>query len=940
MNIQRVFLDWKRPALAAAVDYLFEQFATAGQLDLEQVVLALPGSRAGRRLLEILVAEAQRRQLPLCPPRIVTAGELPELLYEAKRPFADTLVQQLAWIEALRKTDPRHLRDDRPGCPARMICWPGSRWARCWAALHRELAADGLDFSKVVPMRLPDRRLSRDGPLAGAGRDPKAVSGHARRSGFLGPADRAAGGDPQPRMPHGEADRACRCTGPEPLATDNARPGGRARDGPGPRPREAGRSLRRARLRPPRGLADGDDPACRTSKWKWSTLPADQAEAVVRAIAGFDGRYNTEQIAIGVPDEQIVPYLQQQLQQCGLPARYGVGTAVPRSAPYRLLAAVADYLETASFSAFAALLRHPAVHDWLSGQDDSGRLAEPVGRLPCATICPARRRAVARRRPAAGDRSGGSTRPCRVLPLIAGPAAALDQWAQPIVDLLVDMLRAAATPQRRRARPDHPGRLRTKSTTRWGSMRPSRRNWPVAHQHRGPAADAAADRRGCVPPPPDRGAIELLGWLELPLDDAPALIVTGFNEGRVPSSLNADLFLPNQLRRALGIEDNDRRYARDAYALSLLAASREATATDRRPAERRGRPAAAQPPAVRLRRYGDGQAGARPSSPTRSGPPARGWKPAACCRARTVAAGSAPAAAPGPADHFHAGDGVQRLPGLPLPLLSAARAEAGEPGRLGRGTRRGGASARWPTRCSARWARTPLAAAPPGDDRQVPRATARRKRAGQFRQGAAAVRSGCRSSSFGCGWRPSPAGRPSGPRQGWRIEYTEVSPESGKAFLEVDGQPMLLRGRIDRIDVHEPSGQRMIFDYKIVRPGENAGQGASQARASGSTCNCRCTVTWRPGWGSAAPVELAYIVLPKDTRRVEALTAEWTAEDFADRRPGGGRGDPQRAERKSSGRPSLRRPPFQRALCGHLPGRSLRRGDPRERGERKEAANP
>ena len=75
--------------------------------------------------------------------------------------------------------------------------------------------------------------------------------------------------------------------------------------------------------------------------------------------------------------------------------------------------------------------------------------------------------------------------------------------------------------------------------------------------------------------PPDRGAIELLGWLELPLDDAPALIVTGFNEGRVPSSLNADLFLPNRLRRALGIEDNDRRYARDAYALSLLAASRE-----------------------------------------------------------------------------------------------------------------------------------------------------------------------------------------------------------------------------------------------------------------------------------------------------------------------------------------------------------------------------
>ena len=35
-----------------------------------------------------------------------------------------------------------------------------------------------------------------------------------------------------------------------------------------------------------------------------------------------------------------------------------------------------------------------------------------------------------------------------------------------------------------------------------------------------------------IPPPPDHGAIEMLGWLELPLDDAPALVVTGFNEGQ------------------------------------------------------------------------------------------------------------------------------------------------------------------------------------------------------------------------------------------------------------------------------------------------------------------------------------------------------------------------------------------------------------------------
>src|SRR5205085_3926100 len=51
-------------------------------------------------------------------------------------------------------------------------------------------------------------------------------------------------------------------------------------------------------------------------------------------------------------------------------------------------------------------------------------------------------------------------------------------------------------------------------------------------------------------------------------------IVTTFNEGWVPSSSTADAYLPNRLREALGLMHNDRRLARDAYALSLLCASR------------------------------------------------------------------------------------------------------------------------------------------------------------------------------------------------------------------------------------------------------------------------------------------------------------------------------------------------------------------------------
>ncbi len=77
-----------------------------------------------------------------------------------------------------------------------------------------------------------------------------------------------------------------------------------------------------------------------------------------------------------------------------------------------------------------------------------------------------------------------------------------------------------------------------------------------------------------VAPLADDAAIEILGWLELTMDDAPALVVTSLNEGFVPQTANGDLFLPNSLRNRLGMEDNDRRYARDAYAISMLLHSR------------------------------------------------------------------------------------------------------------------------------------------------------------------------------------------------------------------------------------------------------------------------------------------------------------------------------------------------------------------------------
>src|SRR5262249_46501494 len=69
--------------------------------------------------------------------------------------------------------------------------------------------------------------------------------------------------------------------------------------------------------------------------------PADQAVSVVRAIAALDGRYAAEQIAVGVPEQQLIPFVRQRLEESNLPARYAGGTPVSRSGPCQLLSEVA-----------------------------------------------------------------------------------------------------------------------------------------------------------------------------------------------------------------------------------------------------------------------------------------------------------------------------------------------------------------------------------------------------------------------------------------------------------------------------------------------------------------------------------------------------------------------------------------------------------------------
>lgn len=78
---------------------------------------------------------------------------------------------------------------------------------------------------------------------------------------------------------------------------------------------------------------------------------------------------------------------------------------------------------------------------------------------------------------------------------------------------------------------------------------------------------------------PDEGdVIQTDGWLELPFLETDELIIAGFQEGCIPESVVGHAFLPDALRRGLGLPDNAFRGARDKRILDMALACRPPSA--------------------------------------------------------------------------------------------------------------------------------------------------------------------------------------------------------------------------------------------------------------------------------------------------------------------------------------------------------------------------
>jgi hypothetical protein len=901
--IAREFLGWDQPLLPSAVRWLAQKYARPDELNFGEVIVVVPGRRAGRRLLELLVLRAEQDRRRLIPPRIVTLGALPEQLYPLQRPLANDLVQQLTWTQVLRESIParRAWIVPRPPAESDTLAW----WTLGTLLWHQhcELAADGRDFADVA-------RLGRE--LPGFGESDRWDALRELQTEYLRRLDELQLWDVQTarlvaiqqREPQTERDLVLVGT------VDMNRATRQILDLVADR-------VTALVAAPPDRADQFDEHGClRPTAWQEAVVeialerirvcdgPAEQAEQVAAELSSLGGRYRADEVVVGLADDRLGPFVERELTNRGVGTRWIEGTRLGDSGPCRLLLAAAELLERNRFEDAAAFVRHPDVSEALGMQVNLANLDEAFGEhLP---LGPDTLLAMLQQQSSSevAERLLQSVQKL-LTPLRGGPRR-LAEWAEPLRSWLSVLY------ENREADESSPGgRVEVVALSKLSDVLGELADLPPSIAPTVTVSEAirCAVRRIAdefLPPELVANAVEMLGWLELPLDDTPVAMVTSFNEGFVPTSLNSDLFLPNELRRALGLNDNARRYARDAYAVTLLQQTRREVVwlVGRRDVD--GDPLVpsrllfAIPPEELPQRVLNLMESRLPSNPQRE----RGSDETSDSESGTF-------------DSLADPSSYIDIPAPPQVIASLRMTELQQPAReLTLSVTEFKSYLACPYRYFLRhklklesledsavemdalaFGRTlheVLRRFGDSEARDWVDAERLRERLlewldqvafeqyGSRRRAAVNVQlkqMESRLEAF-AGWQANWR------RKGWRIEHVEksIDPDTLPGLppvFQVEGVSVWLRGRLDRIDCHETSGEWVIFDYKSgdkgLRPDESH-------RKKRDWIDLQLPLYRHLAKTLALPNEtqLGYINLPKDLAGVGEQIADWTADDLAD----------------------------------------------------------
>lgn len=580
MPLERRFLDWDAPLTTKVREYLLPE-ELSGPVDLGKELVVVQTRQAGRRLREALALYCEQQNTALLSPRVETSDFFLRSGDESTGEASHIEVMAV-WVDVLLKADLAEYHGLFPsGAPKQDFSWT-LHTAEIIQQLRNELLDGGHSIASVIEnyagileelerwqdlARLEKAYLSR---LQGLGKKDvyEAMLVRAENPELPPEIERvvlAAVSDPTPLM--------VRALEHIVKQTDVV-----------------------VLVHAPDSAADCFDKWGRPIAEKWAKLyidipdpemniilsgsPRSQSHKVLQLIAEESNRFGPADIAIGVPCREIVPFLVAELEQNKLPPFDPAGIPLNEHSIYQLLEAFRSLVNEGSYTAFSSFLRHAAVLAFLQKKRglQPHLLLKELDEFQNRYL-PMDWGKVAGYFSPGGLNCEGSRQKYGYL----GKAVAFvheqieglkhNEMAVVLCSLLQSVYEG------RMLNPDVPDDgefikaankvnsvLREFSSSVVKELKMDRQSMLALLLYSLSQQSYFEERKGAV--------VDLEGWLELPWNDAPFMIVTGMNDGAVPGGQLSDIFLPDTLRNQLKLRSDAERLAGDVYLMRTLIESR------------------------------------------------------------------------------------------------------------------------------------------------------------------------------------------------------------------------------------------------------------------------------------------------------------------------------------------------------------------------------
>lgn len=613
--MKQYFLNQNKPAIDSAIDKLYDLYAqtTSGEWNMSKVLLVVPSARIRREFLYRLILFAQEKNTILEAPKILTIGRAPEFLYRQTRPFADDVTQYLAWYRAITMSDKDKRKEFLPSMPDKNDLEGQYLLGQMFSRLHQSLSAELLNYYDEKPQseinivnKLEEFEKNHSGLNLSKEIERWKFFSEIKKN-YLSILDEHNLWDVQVARRHALA---------YPQPGDFVTQYDLVLAGIVDLNRVQKAILQQvgdhvtALIYAPESESNGFDAfgALKVDYWNQDLLcplddsqiiqvekPEEQVLCAFEYIRQLSKDYTPGDITIGAPDEKLIPYVQATADKLGLLIDNAIGQSVSSTAPYALLQSITEFLDSGSYASFANLVRHPSVYaallqnssgtkkDILSVLDNFQQEYFPLSvssgvikNLAPTQSCSGQEINMVRDAlhwvlSWLSDLIKKEVNPAELAQIIAKlfnqlpeEKSDLNRTVEKIIIDSCERLNAISE--------DFIGKLSPQSALKMILLRLQSFNLPNGSEDISMSDEELDElaQQGSSKP-----MLHVAGWLELLWDRAPVLTILSFNEGIVPQSVNANLFLPNELRKELGIMDNDRRFARDAYVLKAMASSKK-----------------------------------------------------------------------------------------------------------------------------------------------------------------------------------------------------------------------------------------------------------------------------------------------------------------------------------------------------------------------------